>query len=45
MCIVKIKTEAFKRGDSYFYGKSIRVIKRLTTFDILKEESDMVGIQ
>lgn len=44
-CIVKIKTEAFKRGDSYFYGKSIRVIKRLTTFDLLSEESGMIGIQ
>lgn len=43
-CIVKVQTEAYKRGDTYFYGKSIRVLQKLTTYDVLRDECDNVGI-
>ena len=44
-CVVRVQTEAFKRGDSYFYGKSIRVLKKLTEYDVLHEECQAVGVQ
>lgn len=44
-CVVRVQTEAYKRGNTYFYGKSIRVLKGKTTFDFLHEESQAIGIQ
>lgn len=44
ICVVKLETEAYKRGNKYFYGKSIRVIKSKTTFDLLEEEVQNIGI-
>lgn len=35
VCVVKIKTESFKRGDAYFKGKSLRVLKRKSKGPIL----------
>ena len=43
-CIVRVQEEAYLRGNTYFYGKSLRVIKRLTTFDIIAEEVHSVGM-
>jgi len=43
-CVVRVQSETYKRGDSYFIGKSIRVIKRHTEFDILYEEVNNIGI-
>lgn len=43
-CVVKVQSEAYKRGDTYFYGKSIRVLQKLTTYDILRDECDNIGI-
>ena len=42
-CVVKVQTEAYKRGDTYFYGKSLRVLQKITTYDLLKEECDSIG--
>lgn len=42
-CVVNVKTESYQRGKSYFYGRTIRVLERLTTYNQLKEEVDMVG--
>jgi len=42
-CIVKVGTEAYKRGGVYFYARTIRVMKRLTSYDILSDEVDAVG--
>lgn len=35
ICVVKLVTESFIRGDIYFHGKVLRVMKRLTTYDLL----------
>jgi len=43
-CVVRVQTEAYKRGATYFYGKSLRVLQKQSTFDLLKEECDSVGI-
>lgn len=43
-CVVKVQSEAYKRGDTYFYGKSIRVLQKLTSYDLLKDECDNIGI-
>lgn len=42
-CVVRVQTEAYKKGDTYFYGKSIRVLKRKTTYDFVKDEVDNIG--
>ncbi len=44
ICVVKVETEAYKRGDKYFFGKSLRVVKTKSTFDLLEEEVSNVGI-
>jgi hypothetical protein len=44
VCVVKVETEAYKRGNKYFYGKTLRVIKSKSTFDLLEEEVSNVGI-
>lgn len=45
VCVVRVQTEAFKRGDTYFYGKSVRVLKKLTSYDLIHEEVGNIGIQ
>lgn len=44
ICVVKLEVEAYKRGDKYFFGKSLRVVKTKSTFDLLAEEVSNVGI-
>lgn len=44
-CIVRIGTEAFKRGDTYLYGRTLRVLKSKTDFDAIHEESQNIGVQ
>lgn len=44
-CVVKVGTEAYKRGDTYFYGKTLRILKKLTTLDLVAEECMNIGIQ
>lgn len=44
-CVVRVQDECYRRGDSYFLGKSIRVIKRLTQHDVLADEVDSVGVK
>lgn len=45
LCVVKLTTESFKRGDTYFSGKSLRVMKRLSRgYDMLKEEVLLLGV-
>lgn len=44
-CVVSVGTEAFKRGNTYFYGRTLRVIKSLTTYNLLEEECQSVGTQ
>lgn len=44
-CVVSVGTEAFKRGNAYFYGRTLRVIKSLTTYNLLEEECLSVGTQ
>lgn len=43
-CVVRVQTEAYKKGDTYFYGKSIRVLKRKTEFDFIAEEVNNIDI-
>lgn len=45
ICVVRVGTEGFKRGDTYFYGRTIRVIKRKTEYDLLHDYCQQVGIQ
>jgi hypothetical protein len=45
LCVVRLSTERFNRGDSYFTGKSLRVMKRLSRgYNMLKEEVDLLGV-
>lgn len=44
-CIVRVGTEGFKRGDTYFYGRTLRVLKSKTDFDAIHEESQNIGVQ
>lgn len=43
-CVVRVREECYKRGDSYFLGKSVRVIKHLSTIDIMRDEVNNIGI-
>jgi hypothetical protein len=45
VCVVRVGTEAFKRGDTYFYGRTIRVIKKKTDVDYLHDDCQQVGTQ
>lgn len=45
LCVVRVGTEGFKRGDTYFYGRTIRVIRRKTKYDLLHDDCQQVGIQ
>lgn len=42
-CVVRVGTMAFKRGETYHYGRTIRVLKSLTTYDLLEGEEQAVG--
>lgn len=44
-CVVRVGTESFKRGDTYFYGRTIRVIKKKTEVDYLSDDCQQVGTQ
>lgn len=44
-CVVRVQTESYKRGNTYFYGKSLRVIKGKTTYDLIHEEAQAIGLQ
>ena len=44
ICIVRVATEAYERSGTYFYGKTLRVLKRLSNHDLLKDECNSVGI-
>lgn len=44
ICVVRVQTEGYKKGDTYFYGKSVRVLKRKTTFDLIHEEVSNIGV-
>jgi len=42
--VVRVSTERFKRGNSYFSGKALRFVKKLSSgYNILDEEASMVG--
>lgn len=43
-CTVRVADEIYKRGDMYFVGKSIRVLKSKTNYDFLREEVMSVGV-
>lgn len=46
LCVVKLQTERFQRGDAYFSGKSLRVMKRLSKgYYMLREEVMLCGVQ
>lgn len=44
LCIIRVATEAFKRGDTYFYGRTIRVMKKISEFNYLDEDCKQVGV-
>ena len=45
--IVRVSTEAYQRGDTYFLGKSIRVLKRRSegVYDYLREDIQCNGVE
>lgn len=43
-CTVRIADEMYKRGNTYFVGKSVRVLKSQTNYDYLAEEVMNVGV-
>lgn len=45
VCVVRLQTEFFQRGDSYVYQRNIRVLKKETTFNLLAEETSAVGVE
>lgn len=45
LCVLSVKTEAYQRGGVHHFGKSMRVLKRLTTYDILGETVDSIGAE
>lgn len=45
VCVVRLKTEFFQRGNSFNQQKSVRVLKKQTTFDLLAEEASSVGVE
>lgn len=40
-CIVRVATEAFIRGGTVFYGRTIRTMKRKSNYDLLL---DQIGV-
>lgn len=45
LCVVKLSTERYQRGDTYFSGKSLRVMKRLSRgYNMLREEACLLGV-
>lgn len=44
VCVVRIIEERYQRGGSYFIGKSLRVLKKLTTYDMLNDICSNIGI-
>lgn len=44
ICIVRVGTESYKRGDVYFHGRTLRVMKKSTNYDLLSDEVDAVGV-
>lgn len=45
VCVVRVGTSGYKRGDTYFYGRTLRVLQSKTTFDYLKDEAESVGVE
>lgn len=43
-CTVRVQDFAYKRGDTYYSGKSLRVLKSQSTMDFITEEVDAVGL-
>lgn len=43
ICVVRVGTEAYKKGDTYFHGRTVRVMKKLTDYNLLSDEADAVG--
>jgi hypothetical protein len=45
VCVVSVGTEAFKRGNTYHYSRTLRVLKSETTYDILGDVVQSIGTQ
>lgn len=44
-CVVMVGTEAFKRGNTYHFSRTLRVLKSETTYDILEDVAQSIGVQ
>lgn len=44
-CVVMVGTEAFKRGNTYHFSRTLRVLKSETDYDILEDVAQSVGVQ
>lgn len=44
-CVVMVGTEAFKRGSTYHFSRTLRVLKSETNYDILEDVAQSVGVQ
>lgn len=45
VCIVRVGTSGYKRGDTYFYGRTIRVLQSKSTYDYMADEAQAVGVE
>lgn len=43
-CVVKVGSESFKKADTYYHARTLRVLKRKTNYDILDDEVQSVGV-
>lgn len=44
VCVVRLTTEGYKKGDTYIYAKTLRVLKRLSSYNLLEDECQSISI-
>lgn len=45
VCVVRVGTAGYRRGDTYFIGRTLRTLKSKTTWDYLADEEQAIGIE
>ncbi|ANA49309.1 hypothetical protein PMW_184 [Pseudomonas phage phiPMW] len=45
VCVVRVGTAGYRRGDTYFIGRTLRTLKSKTTWDYLADEEQAVGVE
>lgn len=45
ICVVRVGTSGYRRGSTYHYTKTVRVMRTLTYHDLMADECDAIGVQ